>query len=335
MSPILGLQQQLRQLGRIRIGNQVVSRNGKMRPAKLETFRLTSPSRSMVEAAAEAYGGRVVPWTNPAGGPEWECITTSAVLDIAIPPGQSVTQWREMWSGGGCVRRCNGEVMVLDMTPCACPRDHEARQALAADGEACRDTTRLTVVLPALPDLGSWMLESHGYYAAVELAGVAEILAMATEAGYLLPARLRLDQRQKKIPGQPTRQYAVPVIELGVRMAELGVGTSFTPRPALAAGVRPGQPQLPATTLPPTSDFRGPAERTTETEPDGQHPTAGGASDPVDEPGGSQLAGSAPTRSVCGSIGAGDVAGEVCAREPDHLGAHKNEDASAIWPRVK
>lgn len=332
--PIIGLQQQLRQLGRIRIGNQVTASNGRRRPAKLETFRLTSPQRGMVEAAAELYGGHVEPWTNPSGGQEWECVTETAVLDIAIPPGQSVTQWREMWSGGGCVRRCNGEVMVLDMSPCACPPEHEERQALAAKGEACRDTTRLTVVLPSLPDVGSWMLESHGYYAAVELAGAAQLLATATEAGYLIPARLRLEQRTKRIPGQPTRQYAVPVLELGVRMAELGVGTTFTPRPALASGARPGQPQLPATTLPSTSPNFAPAPRRIETEPDGQPATAVGASASVDEPGGSQLAEATPTRSdTCAAVATGDLAGEVCAREPGHLGAHKNEDQSAIWPR--
>lgn len=338
--PILDLQRQLRQLGRIRIGNQVAAREGKRRPNKLETFRLTSPSREMVDAAAEVYGGQVVPWTNPSTNvAEWECITDSAVLDIAVPPGQSVTQWRELWVGGGCLRRCDGQTMVPSGDSCLCPPDHETRQVLAAKGEACRDTTRLTVVLPALPDVGSWMLESHGYYAAVELAGAAEILAMATEAGYLIPARLRLEQRSKKIPGQPTRQYAVPVIEmLGIRMSELGVGTSLPSRPQLNAGVRPARPQLPATTLPPTSDFRGPAQRVIEAESDGQAGVPVGVSDSREEGAGhgAPLVEPAPARSaICGDVASGDIAGEICAREPDHLGAHKNRDQSAIWPRHK
>jgi hypothetical protein len=55
--------------------------------------------------------------------------------------------------------------------------------------------------------------ESHGYYAAVELAGAAEILAMASATGRLIPARLRLEQREKKEPGKPTKKWAVPIIE--------------------------------------------------------------------------------------------------------------------------
>jgi ParB family chromosome partitioning protein len=79
---------------------------------------------------------------------------------------------------------------------------------------ACKPTTRLSVLLTALPGIGVWRLEVHGYYAAVELAGVARILSRATEAGYIVPARLRLEQREKKVPGRPTNRYAVPVIDL-------------------------------------------------------------------------------------------------------------------------
>ena len=62
--PILNLQRQLRELGRIRTGIQVSTSGGKRRPSKLETFRLTSGARELIEAAAEAYGGTVTPWQN-------------------------------------------------------------------------------------------------------------------------------------------------------------------------------------------------------------------------------------------------------------------------------
>jgi hypothetical protein len=55
--PILTLQRQMRELGRIRTGNQVAAAGGKRARTKLETFRLTSSSRELIEAAAEAYGG--------------------------------------------------------------------------------------------------------------------------------------------------------------------------------------------------------------------------------------------------------------------------------------
>jgi Recombination directionality factor-like len=257
--PILTLQRQMRELGRIRTGNQVTSANGKRRPAKLDTFRLTSESRALVDAAAAAYGGTVTPWDNN-GSAEFEVITTTASLDIVVPPGQPVSQWYELWSGGGCLRRCDGVTNVLTMQPCECPADVEQRLELAKKGEACKATTRLNVMLPALPDLGVWRLESHGFYAAVELAGAAEILAMASATGRLIPARLRLEQREKKVPGQPTNKYAVPIIEfVETRMADLQiVGTTGGGHPALTAGERPARPALPSTTVPATSDMRAP-----------------------------------------------------------------------------
>jgi hypothetical protein len=262
--PIITLQRQLRELGRIRTGNQVSSKNGK-RPNKLETFRLTSESRELVAAAAEAFGGTVTPWKN-GDHDEFEVITTAAAIDIVVPPGQPVSQWNELWSGGGCQRRCDGVTEYLgvdrggDPGPCLCPGDVDERIALAKDGKACKATTRLNVMLPQLPDLGVWRLESHGYYAAVELAGAAEILAMASARGTLIPARLRLEQREKKIPGKPTNKYAVPIIEfVETRMRDLQLTTGAGPAgPALGSGERPARPELPATTLPPASDMRAP-----------------------------------------------------------------------------
>lgn len=279
--PIITLQRQLRQLGRIRTGNQVATAGGRKRPAKLETFRLTSPSRELIEAAAEAYGGTVTPWANPGGGPEFEVITTVATLDIVVPPGQAVSQWYEMWSGGGCQRRCDGVTEVLSMQPCLCPADVEQRLEAAKDGKACKATTRLTLLLPALPDLGAWMLESHGYYAAVELAGAAEILAMASATGRLIPARLRLEQREKKVPGKPTNKYAVPVIEfVETRMADLQL-TATSGAPQLGAGApRPAVPALPETTLPSTSDFRAPTAPAAPQRPETSDPPTDTTADP-------------------------------------------------------
>lgn len=255
--PILTLQRQLRELGRIRTGIQIAGAGGRKRPSKLETFRLTSSSRDLIEAAAEAYGGTVTPWQNPGGGAEFEVVTTVPVLDIVVPPGQPVSQWFELWSGGGCQRRCDGVTNVLTMTPCACPPDPEQRIELAKDGQACKATTRLAVMLPALPDLGVWRLESHGYYAAVELAGAAEILAMASATGRLIPARLRLEQREKKVPGKRTNRYAVPIIEfVETRMADLAI-TGGSGRPQLAGG-RAAPLALPETALPERSSLRAP-----------------------------------------------------------------------------
>lgn len=270
--PILNLQRQMRELGRIRTGNQVATGNGgRKRPAKLDTFRLTSSSETLIKAAREAYGGVVTPWDNN-GSPEWEVITTVDVLDIVVPPGQPVSQWNELWSGGGCLRRCDGFRELLSDTPCGsqptkvsddkvippCPAEPEERNAAAQKGLACKMTTRLNVILPKLPDLGVWRLESHGYYAATEIAGAADILVMASSRGQLIPARLRLEQRDKKVPGKPTLKWATPIIEFHeTSMADLTMLTAGASAAQLGAG-RPSRPELPATTPPPSSDFRAP-----------------------------------------------------------------------------
>jgi hypothetical protein len=260
--PIINLQRQMRELGRIRIGNQVPKKGGGTRPAKLDTFRLTSGSRELIEAAAAEFGGTVVPWRN-GDQDEFEVITVTPSIDIVVPPGQPVSQWNELWSGGGCQRRCDGVTEVLTMGPCLCPVDVEQKIALAKDGQACKETTRLNVMLPQLPDLGVWRLESHGHYAAVELAGAAEILAMASARGTLIPARLRLEQREKKVPGKPTNKYAVPIIEfVETRMRDLQLTAGVGPAgPAfLGSGERPSRPELPQIAPPAASDFRAPFE---------------------------------------------------------------------------
>jgi hypothetical protein len=217
---IATIQRSLRELGRIRLGDQVEYAPGKHRPRKLATFRLTSASLGYITAAAEAYGGTVGEWESPRGR-EYEVTIESPFLDVLVPPGDALSQAFEMWTAAGCIRRCDGELQEATdeggvRLPCACPEDPNVRQELAARNvpEACKPTTRLWVILPRLPDLGRWRLESHGYYAAVELAGMAEIASMATSQGIMLPARLRIDQRRRKIPGKPTREYIVPVLEL-------------------------------------------------------------------------------------------------------------------------
>lgn len=247
--PMIDLTPRLRELGRIRTGNQVATQSGKRRPNKLDTFRITTPSEALAKAVQAAYDGKVEPWESPAGK-QFEVITRADSLPIIIPAGEALSQWYEMWSGGGCQRRCDGRTEMLSDSPCLCPSDATARRDLAAKTvpEACKPTTRLNVVLPDVPDLGVWRLESHGYYAAVELAGAALFLSAAMSRGMNIPAHLRLEQREKKVPGQPINRYAVPVIEFGVRISDLldaGAGPMM-----LGEGIAPPQQLAPGSLLP-------------------------------------------------------------------------------------
>lgn len=218
MSPINALEEQRRlvEVGRIRLGEK----GERGRPVKLSEFRLTSASRELLEQAARLYGGEVDAWNDPAVGPQFQLATTARELDVLIPPGPSVcSQWMELWSGGGCQRRCDGIHELIGDTACKCPEDPEDRAELAAKGKACKATTRLSLILPRVGGLGVWRLESHGWNAAVELPATLD-LARAIAAGLMMPATLALDARTKKRNGE-TNRFVVPVLRLNVSVAAL------------------------------------------------------------------------------------------------------------------
>ena len=230
MSPILDLQQRLQEVGRIRMGQQqaYTRKDGSQgrRPAKLQHWRLTSRDQQRLAAAAEHYGGAVQPWEGREG--EHELYTTTDTLRVLIIPGQALSQWWELWSGGGCQRRCDGHTEVLTQAPCLCPAAYDERAEAAAEGKACKPCTRLAVLLPDVPGIGHWRLETHSYYAAVELAAATGLLEEATRRGALLPARLRIDVR-RKVAGGKTTSYPVPVVDLDVTptaLIELGRGAA-------------------------------------------------------------------------------------------------------------
>lgn len=201
--PILGLQQQQTEVGRIRFGVKVGS--GRGRPTKLDRLRFTSPRKMLIEKIAELYGGKVEPWQPPKGSAQWQVITNVTEVPVLVPeqdPGES--QWYEMWSAGGCLRRCDGQQEKISKSSCLCKP--EARD--------CKMHTRLRVMLEDVPGLGAWRVDTGSYYAAVELPGIAALLAMAQGA---IPGRLVLDQRTvtRQVDGKPqTFNFAVPTLHV-------------------------------------------------------------------------------------------------------------------------
>lgn len=231
--PILTIQQRARELGRIRMGQQVSTSSGGTRPEKLDRFRLTSASKALIDRIAELYGGESRAWDNN-GSPQFEVITTATRLPVLVPP-QPVSQYFELWSGGGCQRRCDGQTELLKDRPCLCGPDPEGRE--------CKPTTRLNVILRDVEGIGVWRLESHGYYSAVELPEVADFLAHARQ---YVSAWLSLEQRTAIRDGK-TRRWMVPTLEVDVTPAQLMSGSS----PAAAIGsataaIKSGPAALPA-----------------------------------------------------------------------------------------
>jgi hypothetical protein len=236
VSPLLDRQRRGVVLGSIRIGTTVKS-EGKVRPVKLDTFRLTSPDRAKVDAASALYGGEVKPWQpqERRGGQQYEVVTTVDRLPVRVPPGEPVEQSYELWNGRPVVRQrlCDGFLDRMSGGPCRCPSDLMERRDSATFGNACKPVTRLSLILADLPGLGIWTLTSTGDYAADELASVAEMLRQSAAAGIMLPATLRLEQRESRGSGK-VHHFAVPVLDVGASLAALESG-DFTPAGVLTA----------------------------------------------------------------------------------------------------
>jgi len=209
MTPIIDLQRRLREAGRIRIGEKVRGNDGKARPGKLTEFRFTSADERAIRAIADLYGGEVQRWDAAPVGEQWEVYTDAKALDVVVPPVDlAFSQWMELWSGGGCARRCDGQTNVITDTPCVCD----------PDVPTCKPTTRLGVILTALEGIGVWRVELHGWNGAQELLGAIEVLRTMQSRGNMVPARLLLEQRQSKRDGK-TFNYPVPVLDLNFNIA--------------------------------------------------------------------------------------------------------------------
>ncbi len=203
MSPIIELQRRMVEVGRIRAGEK----GEKGEPRKLDRWRLTSKDKVRLDDAAGRWGGGVRAWAERKG--EFELYTETAALPIMLLPGQLPTTWYELWSKGGCQRRCDGQHELISDSACLCGDERE-----------CKPHTRLSVLLPDLPGIGSWMLSSTGWNAAAELGGAADLLQRASAQGVLIPARLRLEARTQVQTGK-TRHFAVPVIDIDVSFRDL------------------------------------------------------------------------------------------------------------------
>lgn len=213
MSPILDLQRRVMEVGRIRIGVQTVSAKGKPIPKRLETFRLTSRDEARIRAAADLLGGQVARWEE---GDAWEVITDASELRVILIPGQSFSQWWETWGQVGgkgphrALRRCDGNWDHLNDRPCSCPPIDERKETEGT----CEPHTRLSVLLPDLPGIGTWRLETQSWYAAVELAGIAELLEALSARGEMRPARLRIDKRKSVNEKGETLIFPVPTLDV-------------------------------------------------------------------------------------------------------------------------
>lgn len=234
----------LPQAGRIRIGVRAAKGN----PRALTTFRFTSPDEMAIREIAEIYGGDAHSWAGSPNPGEWEVITERDIIRVALPPDPlGGTPIYELWSGGGCVRRCDGETAQVNQPG---PEGGELVEVdclcQAEDALKCRPTTRLTVILPDIRFGGGWRLESHGWNVAHEMPGMVELVERLQPTG-MINAELALEPRSAKRGGQ-TKRFVVPVLRPGTTIDAIVAGDGVLGALGPGSG-RPTQQELPPSTV--------------------------------------------------------------------------------------
>lgn len=213
-SRILTMKRQAAELGRIRTGYSRPHADPKRRPVpvKSETFLLSSHSRLYIERAAELYGGDVEEWTpQNTKIAQYRVITRARELLAIMPPGDPLSQSNELWSGGGCARRCDGVTEELTRRPCLCLAEHGEDWHEQPAGSVCKPTSRINVMLADMPDLGVWRYETHSYYAADAMAGGIDTVLQATDGKSPMPLRMWIEQRTVVRRGK-TKNFPVVMV---------------------------------------------------------------------------------------------------------------------------
>lgn len=248
--PVHELRRRVVEQGRIRMGVKVMlsgvdkSGNQKSRPEKLRRFRFTTQDRDAIDVIAEKYGGKVDPWAESPTPETWQVTVTEAKIPVVLPPDPlGGSPIYELWSGGGCQRRCDGIDCTLPLPDSAAD---DAEQSVvpcvcrAQQRRLCKPTTRLNVVLRDIPFGGVWRLESKGWNAAEELPGEVEMIEYFQSRGFN-QAELSIGSRTSLVRGK-TKQFIVPMLTLPDTIMELAAGSMSVaalgqmPRAALPAG---------------------------------------------------------------------------------------------------
>ncbi|MFD7661015.1 hypothetical protein [Streptomyces sp. NPDC059788] len=218
-SRLLNIQRRAAEHGRLRTG---CTQGGK--PVRSATWVVTSHSEEHVRTAAALWGGEVEQWS-PLNSSisQWRVITKSASVEALITPGDPLNQYNELWSKGGCQRRCDGETELLSRRPCICSARFGEDWHQQKKGVVCSATSRLNVMLPDLSGMGVWRAETHSFYAASEWGAMVDIVLAGTDGRGFVPVTLRIEPRQVVREGQ-TKKFPVVVVEL----------RGVTPRQALA-----------------------------------------------------------------------------------------------------
>jgi hypothetical protein len=186
--PMVDIQRRHAEAFRIRFGDK--GANGA--PQKLtEAIRVTAPTREIVEAFVDVYGGEVTEFTERASRDRFQAYLPTTELQIMVLPGSAMQQWWELYKGSVCDRRCDGETEQKSGRPCMCPADIDERMK---DRKACSPTTRVSVLCPDVAVVGSGSFVTHGLIAAETLPQSIAVAEAALSKGLMVPAKLTVNE---------------------------------------------------------------------------------------------------------------------------------------------
>ncbi|MEU6235916.1 hypothetical protein [Kitasatospora sp. NPDC047058] len=218
-SRLFNIQRRAAEHGRLRTGYTKGNR-----PVRSSTWVVSSHSEEHVTMAAKLWGGTPEQWSPlNSSVPQWRVITEAESIEALITPGDPLNQYNEMWSKGGCSRRCDGQTELLSRQPCLCARQFGEDWHLQSKGRVCSVTSRLNVMLPDLTGMGMWRAETHSFYAASEWGAMVDMILAGTDGKGFVPVTLRIEPRQRVANGE-TKKFPVVVVEL----------RGVTPRQALS-----------------------------------------------------------------------------------------------------
>lgn len=214
-SRIRTLQMQARELGRLRTGKFEKPEGGRGRPVRSKNWILTSPSSDYLDAAAAEWGGTVEKWQPQGNGAQqFRVVTNADMIEAILPPGDPLSQSLEMWNRGGASRRCDGLTETISGGSCMCVEEYGLEfWKIAPKDQVCKMTSRLNVILPSMPDVGLWRVETGSYWAASEISAAVDMLKAAAGEQAMIPIRLRIEQRTRVAQGK-TKHFPVIAVEL-------------------------------------------------------------------------------------------------------------------------
>lgn len=230
--PVKNLSRRLPELGKLKFGD-TQAKGGRR---TLDKWRVVSNHVDCLDDIARLYGGTPKPYEHKKSTFTHDLHTDSDVLAIGVPNMgvEPVTVGYEMWTGGGCERRCDGVTATTwgrgpdgpeeREQPCIC----DAKQAME-----CKVKLRASFFLPGVRRFGTWRLETGSWNAVSEMAGMVEML-MALQARGIAEAELALAKRSDVKAGQ-TRHYVVPEIRVRESVEELMAGAGLLGTSSLTA----------------------------------------------------------------------------------------------------